>query len=104
MGAGHEVLAIASGGTDCGGIVARTALSDRCQFTIPSGGGPVFGATQDHEVVFTMPWDKGQALLQAMQNIDETGFRYPTFIDLRRRLTVAPMLEMSQKVYPSLQD
>jgi uncharacterized protein (DUF169 family) len=49
------VNGVAIGFGDCGDIAARTVLSDECQSILPSGGDRVFGSTQDHEVIFTMP-------------------------------------------------
>lgn len=94
MGAGEEVSAVASGGADCGDIVARTTLSNQCQFILPSGGDRVFGGTQDHEVVFAMPWDKVEAVLQGMENTHRAGFRYPILTDLRHRPALPPILEI----------
>ena len=54
FGSGDSVSAIASGGADCGDIVARTTKSNQCQFILPSGGDRVFGGTQDDELIFTI--------------------------------------------------
>ncbi len=94
MGTGEEVSAIASGGADCGDIVARTFLTNKCQFILPSGGDRVFGGTQDFEVIFTMPRDKVEAVLKGLEDTHKAGFRYPIVADLRHRPTLPPMLEI----------
>jgi uncharacterized protein (DUF169 family) len=94
MGSAQGVSAIASGAGDCGDIVARTALSNECQFILPSGGDRVFGGTQDHEVIFTMPPDKVEAVLKALEDTHKAGFRYPIMSDLRHRPALPPMLEI----------
>ena len=94
MGTGQEASAIAAGGADCGDIVARTFLSNRCQFILPSGGDRVFGSTQDHEVIFTMPPDKAEAVMGALENTHKAGFRYPIVVDIRHRPNLPPMLEI----------
>ncbi len=94
QGSGQGVSAVASGAMDCGDIVARTTLSNECQFILPSGGDRVFGSTQDHEVIFTMPPDKVEAVLKALEDTHKAGFRYPVVTDLRHRPALPPLLEI----------
>ena len=91
---GQGVSAVASGSMDCGDIVARTTLSNECQFILPSGGDRVFGSTQDHEVIFSMPWDKVEAVMKGLEETHKAGFRYPILSDLRHRPALPPFLEM----------
>lgn len=91
---GQGISAVASGSMDCGDIVARTTLSDECQFILPSGGDRVFGSTQDHEVIFTMPPSKIEAVLKGLEDTHKAGFRYPILTDLRHRPALPPMLEI----------
>lgn len=91
---GLGISAIASGAMDCGDIAARTTLSDECQFILPSGGDRVFGGTQDHEVIFTMPQSKVETVLKGLENDHKAGLRYPILTDLRHRPVLAPFLEM----------
>jgi len=95
-GGGQGVSAIASGSMDCGDIVARTHHSDECQFILPSGGDRVFGSTQDHEVIFTMPRSKIEAVIKGLEDTHNAGFRYPILTDLRHRPALPPFLEMPQ--------
>ena len=92
--AGQSVSAIAAGFGDCGDIVARTTLSDQCQFIMPSGGDRIFGGTQDHEVIFTMPRSKIEAVLKGLEDTHKAGFRYPIVTDLRYRAVLPPFLEI----------
>jgi uncharacterized protein (DUF169 family) len=91
---GQGISAIASGTGDCGDIVARTSKSGECQFILPSGGDRVFGSTQDHEVIFSMPWDKVDAVMKGLEETHKAGFRYPILTDLRHRPALPPFLEM----------
>lgn len=91
---GQGVSAVASGAMDCGDIVARTTLSNECQFILPSGGDRVFGSTQDHEVIFTVPLDKVEAVLKALEDTHKAGFRYPVLTDLRHPPALPPFLEI----------
>jgi len=94
MGAGPGVSAIASGGIDCGDVVGRTTLSDKCQFILPSGGDRVFGGTQDHEVILTIPRSKLEAVLKGLEETHKLGFRYPVLTDLRHQPALPPFLEI----------
>jgi len=88
------VSAIASGFMDCGDIVARTTLSDECQLILPSGGDRIFGGTQDHEMIFTIPRSKVEGVLKGIDDTHKAGFRYPILTDLRHRPTLPPFLEI----------
>lgn len=93
-GAGQSVSAIATGFADCGDVVARTTLTDQCQFIMPSGGDRVFGGTQDHEVIFTMPRSKVEAVLEGLKDSHRDGFRYPVLTDLRHAPVLPPFLQI----------
>ena len=97
-GDSQGVSAVASGGQDCGDIVARTTLSDKCQFVMPSGGDRNFGGTQDHEVIFAMPRSKAEAVLKGLEDSHNAGFRYPILTDLRHPPTLPPFLQMPKDV------
>lgn len=90
------IPAIASGGMDCGDIVARTTKSNECHFILPSGGDRVFGSTQDHEVIFTAPWSKVETVMQGLENTHKAGFRYPVLTNLRCRPELPPFLDMDK--------
>ena len=92
--AGHDVSAIASGLADCGDLVARTTLTDECQCILPSGGDRVYGSTQDHEMIFTMPRSKVDAVMQGLEDTHKGGFRYPILTDLRYQPALAPFLQI----------
>ena len=93
-GAGQSVSATATGAGDCGDIVARTTLSNKCQFIIPSGGDRVFGGTQDYEVIFTMPRSMVEAVLKGLEDTHKAGFRYPILTDLRHSPALPLFLEI----------
>ena len=91
---GTGASANASGGMDCGDIVARTANSDECQFILPSGGDFIFGGAQNHEVIFTMPQSKVERVLKGLEDSHKLGFRYPVLTDLRHQPALPSFLEM----------
>ena len=92
--ASQNVSAIASGLGDCGDLVARTTLTDECQCILPSGGDRVYGGTQDHEMIFTMPRSKVDAVMQGLEDTHKGGFRYPILTDLRYQPALAPFLQI----------
>lgn len=95
-GLGQAVSSVAASGMDCGDVVARTTICDECQFILPSGGDRVYGSTQDHEVIFTMPLSKAEAVVQGLENTHKAGFRYPVLTDLRYRPELPPFLDLSK--------
>lgn len=97
MGAGLSVSTVATGTGDCGDIVARTNLSDQCQFILPSGGDRIFGGTQDHEVIFAIPGSKVEAVLKGLEDTHRNGFRYPVLTDLRHSPALPPLLQIPTK-------
>jgi len=88
------VSAVASGFEDCGDVVGRTFQSDLCQFIMPSGGDRVFGGTQDHETIFTMPASKIEAVTNGLEETHKAGFRYPVLTDLRHQPALPPFLQI----------
>ena len=94
MGAKSSLSAIATGGGDCGDIIARTTLSDECQCILPSGGDRVFGGTQDHEMIFAMPSSKVETVLKGLADTYQAGFRYPILSDLRHIPSLPPAMQI----------
>ena len=94
QGDNQGISAIATGFGDCGDIVARTILTDQCQFIMPSGGDRVFGGTQDHEVIFAIPQSKVEAVIKGLKDSHKAGFRYPILTDLRHAPELPPFLQL----------
>ncbi len=93
-GGGGMAPTVATGMGSCGDIVARTIKTDLNQFILPSGGDRVFGSTQDHEVIFTIPKSKVDLMMKALGDTHADGFRYPVLTDVRHRPNLAPFLEI----------
>ena len=95
--AGESVVPnIAAPAAGCGAIMAHALNSNACQFVLHCGGDRVFGAVQDGEVTFAMPWGKVEAVVkgvEAIHNIDPS-FRYPTATDITHRPSLPPMLQV----------
>lgn len=93
---GETVSSITTGAGDCGDIVARTTKAKQCQSIVPSGGDRVFGGTQDHELIFTIPWSKAEAVINGLEQTHRDGFRYPILSDLRHAPSLPPFLRMPE--------
>ena len=79
----------------CGAIVARTVTSDECQFILSCGGDRFYAGEQDHELVFTIPWGKVDAVLKGLEDTRKMGFGgYPTPVGITQRPTLPSMLEV----------
>lgn len=74
---GGHLHSQASGGLDCSDLIVQTLKADDCQFVLPCNGDRVFGMAQDHEMAFTMPRSKADAVLQGLEATHKSGQRYP---------------------------
>jgi uncharacterized protein (DUF169 family) len=91
---GQTISANMGGAANCGTMIARTLLSDECQFILHCGGDRMYGGTQDNEVIFTMPWGKVEAVLKGLESTHNFGFKYPILIDITHRPTMPQWLEV----------
>ena len=57
----------------------------------------MFGPTQDHEVIFSMPKSKFEIVAQGLENTHKMGFRYPVIADIRHRPNLPSYLEIPKK-------
>jgi len=97
-GGSGTVNAVATAISDCGDIAARTVLSNECQAILPSGGDRVFGSTQDHEMIFAMPWSRVEEVIRGLASTHKAGFRYPIVTDIRHRPNLPPFLEVPKNM------
>jgi len=94
MGAGLKVDAQATGLGDCVDVVGYAVKSGECQFILPSGGDRVYGSTQDHEVIFAIPKEKIDAVMNGLESTHKMGFRYPMMTDMNHRPALPSFLEI----------
>ena len=81
---GGFLTSTASGGIACSGLIARTMLTDECQFILAGAGDRYYALTQDHELAFTMPMSKVELTIQGLEMGHKSGLhRYPTLSSLR---------------------
>lgn len=66
-------------GTACARVITGPLLEDECTFVVAGSGDRYFGLTQDHEMVFVMPFSKMEMTLNGLKEThDSLGWRYPT--------------------------
>lgn len=76
---GGVLTSISGGGIACSGLIARTMLTDECQFILSGAGDRYFALTQDHELAFTIPMSKVESTIQGLEIGHKSGMhRYPT--------------------------
>jgi len=81
---GERITSSHSGFTaSCVEGVLRTFLTKKPNVVIPGAGDRVFAATQDHEVVFTLPGEMLEDTIGSLKKAGyESGVRYPMPISL----------------------
>jgi MtaA/CmuA family methyltransferase len=66
-----------SGRIVCSDIIVTTMLSGEPQVVMPCSGDRIFGQTQDHEMAFTIPWDRMEDVVEGLRGTHAGGIRYP---------------------------
>ncbi|MBI5603385.1 MAG: DUF169 domain-containing protein [Deltaproteobacteria bacterium] len=75
---GDPVVSSSYGAAGCGTYISKTLLTDECQFVLSGAGDRIFAATQDHEVCFSIPMGRMEAILRGLEETYRAGMRYPT--------------------------
>ena len=66
------------GGISCS-MLAKTILTDECQVILAGAGDRYYALTQDHELAFTIPANKVEAIIKGLEMSSKImGHRYPT--------------------------
>lgn len=78
LATGKPVTTPVFGGVACGAYLARTMVTDDCQVVVPGAGDRFFALTQDHEMVFSMPWSKAEKVAKGLEKGHKIGWRFPT--------------------------
>ncbi|MFX1452964.1 MAG: DUF169 domain-containing protein [Promethearchaeota archaeon] len=73
-----QIMSSSSGraGTCHDGIV-QTLITNQPRIVIPGNGDRVWGMTQDHEMLFTIPADKVGQVISGLEITHKAGLRYP---------------------------
>ena len=88
---GDVLTSTAGSGIACSTMIARTMLTDQCQFILAGAGDRYFALTQDHELAFAMPISKVESTLRGLEIGHKSGMhRYPTPFSLNLTNPVPP--------------
>ena len=75
---GEPVVSRSAGGFACAEQIARTMLTDQCQYVIAGGGDRAIAQAQDDEASFALPMSQADALAEGLEESHKRGVRYPT--------------------------
>lgn len=92
---GKEVNAIATARGDCVDIASAKG-DPNPRLILPSGGDRVFGATQDFEMIFALPWQKVEEAMKGLEATHQQGFRYPILSYVRFRAELPPFMNLKK--------
>jgi len=74
---GGKLTSSFQGRIDCSEIIVTTMQTDQPQLILPCSGDRIFGQTQDHEMAFTIPWDRMEEIIEGLKGTHQGGIRYP---------------------------
>jgi uncharacterized protein (DUF169 family) len=80
---GGRIESTTGGRLDCAEIVIQTVLTGEPKVVLPCNGDRVFGMAQDAEMVFTMPWNRADEVLEGLDGTQKGGVRYPIPVAMR---------------------
>jgi len=73
----------------CVAGVLRTFITRKPGLVVPGAGDRVYGATQDHELIFTMPKELMRDIVPALKKAGyEKGIRYPMPTNITEPMTI----------------
>lgn len=85
---GGRLESTTGGRLDCADIVIQTLQTNAPKVIIPCNGDRVFGMTQDHEMVFSFPWQYAGEILAGLEGTHRGGIRYPIPVAMRGTVTM----------------
>ncbi|HVN28101.1 MAG TPA: DUF169 domain-containing protein [Candidatus Binataceae bacterium] len=85
---GGRIESTTGGRLDCAEIVIQTVVTGEPKVVLPCNGDRVFGMAQDTEMVFTMPWNRVDELLEGLEGTQKGGVRYPIPVAMRGTVTM----------------
>src|SRR5213594_361160 len=74
---GGKLTSSFGGRIDCSEIIVTVMKTDRPQVILPCSGDRIFGQTQDHEMAFSTPWARMEAIIDGLRGTHQGGIRYP---------------------------
>ena len=83
---GGRIESSSSARIDCADEIIQTQLSRDYHYVLPCYGDRMFGLTSDDEMVFTIPHEKADEIVQGLQATHKNGIRYPIPVFVRQEV------------------
>jgi len=83
---GGRIESSSSARIDCADEIIQTQLSGDYHYVLPCYGDRMFGLTSDDEMVFTIPHDKADEIVEGLQATHKNGIRYPIPVFMRHEV------------------
>src|SRR6266436_2879431 len=58
-------------------LIVNTMKTGEPQVILPCSGDRIFGQTQDHEMAFSIPWERMEEMVEGLRGTHNGGIRYP---------------------------
>jgi len=90
---GTELTSVFSGRFgSCNEGILRTLKTGRPEVVVPGNGDRVWGMVQDDEMIFTIPGDHIERVVESLEATHRAGVRYPIPVDVRHEPNFPPQL------------
>ncbi|HLC40793.1 MAG TPA: uroporphyrinogen decarboxylase family protein [Methylomirabilota bacterium] len=74
---GGKLTSSFGGRLSCSETIVTAMKSREPQVILPCSGDRIFGQTQDHEMAFSIPWQKMEEIIEGLRGTHQGGIRYP---------------------------
>ena len=81
----------------CNEGVLQVIKTGEARVVLPGNGDRVWGMVQDDEMIFAMPGNLVDRVLEGLEATHQAGVRYPIPVDIRRDPRFPPQLRMPQQ-------
>ncbi len=75
---GGKLTSSFGGRLDCADLIVTPCKTGECNVILPCSGDRIFAQVQDHEMAFSMPYDRLFEVLDGLRETHKAGHRYPT--------------------------
>jgi len=83
---GGRIESSSSARIDCADEIIQTQLSREYHYVLPCYGDRMFGLTSDDEMVFSIPCEKADEIVEGLQATHKNGIRYPIPVFMRHEV------------------
>ena len=95
---GEELASVFTGRFgSCNEGILRTLKTQKPQVVVPGNGDRVWGMVQDDEMIFTIPANAIQRVVESLEATHKAGVRFPIPVDVRHEPNFPPQLTNAMK-------